>query len=45
MIEKNPKFLVNDDCAICTLIPAKPISLEVYSEYPTLGRLWLRDQR
>eukprot|EP00026_Physarum_polycephalum_P006944 Phypoly_transcript_06997.p1 GENE.Phypoly_transcript_06997~~Phypoly_transcript_06997.p1 ORF type:complete len:433 (+),score=39.63 Phypoly_transcript_06997:90-1388(+) len=41
--EESPKGLKNGDCAIVTLVTQKPICVEEFSEFPSLGRFVLRD--
>jgi elongation factor 1-alpha len=43
-IEKNPEFLRSDDTALVKIIPLKPISVETYVDYPSLGRFVMLDQ-
>jgi len=38
VIENEPKFLKNGDAGIITMIPAKPMVVETFSNYPSLGR-------
>uniref|UniRef100_A0A914DYR2 Elongation factor 1-alpha n=1 Tax=Acrobeloides nanus TaxID=290746 RepID=A0A914DYR2_9BILA len=42
-VEKNPKFLRSGDAAIIELIPIKPMCVESFNEYPSLGRFVARD--
>jgi len=44
-LEANPKFLKSGNCAICKLVPQKPMVVESYQEYPPLGRFAVRDMR
>ena len=44
-IEKEPKVLKNGDAAIVKMIPQKPMCVEVFTEYPPLGRFAVRDMR
>jgi elongation factor 1-alpha len=43
-IEKNPEFLRSDDMALVKIISLKPISVETYVDYPTLGRFVMLDE-
>merc|ERR1712107_343065 len=43
--EENPKFIKSGDAAIVTLIPSKPMCVEAFSDYPSLGRFAVRDMR
>jgi elongation factor 1-alpha len=42
-IEENPTFLKTGDGAIVKFEPLRPIPLEVYTEFPELGRFAVRD--
>ena len=41
--EENPKFLKTGDAAIVKIVPAKPVCLEKFSEFPQMGRFAIRD--
>ena len=43
--EENPTKVKSGDAAIVKLIPSKPMCVEVYSEFPPLGRFAVRDMR
>jgi len=43
IIEKEPKFLKKGDGGIIQMIPTKPMVVESFSEYPSLGRFIVRD--
>merc|ERR1739848_376100 len=43
--EDNPKFIKSGDAAIVNLIPSKPMCVEVFSDFPPLGRFAVRDMR
>ncbi|RLG65503.1 translation elongation factor EF-1 subunit alpha [archaeon] len=43
VVEENPKFLKTGDAAIVKFIPIKPVVLEVFKEFPALGRFAIRD--
>nr|Q04634.1 RecName: Full=Elongation factor 1-alpha; Short=EF-1-alpha; AltName: Full=14 nm filament-associated protein [Tetrahymena pyriformis]BAA01856.1 elongation factor 1 alpha [Tetrahymena pyriformis] len=43
--EENPKFIKNGDAALVTLIPTKALCVEVFQEYPPLGRYAVRDMK
>ena len=42
-IEKEHKFLKNGDARIVKIIPAKPMVVDTFSEYPPLVRFVIRD--
>ncbi|MGC8949088.1 MAG: elongation factor 1-alpha, partial [Thermoprotei archaeon] len=42
-IEDNPKFLKQGDAAIVRLKPLKPVPVEIYQNFPPLGRFAIRD--
>jgi elongation factor 1-alpha len=42
-VEENPSFLKTGDGAIVKFEPLRPIPLEVYTEFPELGRFAVRD--
>jgi elongation factor 1-alpha len=44
-LEKEPKFIKSGDAAIVLMIPSKPMCVEVFTEYPPLGRFAVRDMR
>ena len=44
-LEKQPKFIKAGDAAIVKLVPQKPMCVEVFTEYPPLGRFVVRDMR
>lgn len=44
-LEANPKFLKTGDSAMIVLAPTKPMSCEVFAEYPPLGRFAVRDMK
>ena len=45
VVEQNPEFIQNGDAAIVTMVPAKPLCVEPFSEYAPLGRFAIRDMR
>jgi elongation factor 1-alpha len=45
VLENEPKFVKSGDCAMITLTPNKPMCVEVFSEYPPLGRFAVRDMK
>jgi len=45
VIEESPKNIKNGDAAIVLLTPSKPMCVEVFTEYPPLGRFAVRDMR
>jgi len=44
-LEEEPKFIKTGDAAMVTLVPSKPMVVEVFSEYPPLGRFAVRDMK
>lgn len=44
-LEKEPKSVKSGDAAIVKLVPQKPMCVEVFTEYPPLGRFAVRDMR
>jgi elongation factor 1-alpha len=44
-VEKEPKAIKSGDAAIVKLVPQKPMCVEVFTEYPPLGRFAVRDMR
>ncbi|EPY27955.1 elongation factor 1-alpha [Strigomonas culicis] len=44
-LEKNPKFVKSGDAAMVKMIPQKPMCVEVFNDYPPLGRFAVRDMR
>jgi len=45
VIEEEPKFIKSGDSALINIKPTKPMSCEVFSEYPPLGRFAVRDMK
>jgi elongation factor 1-alpha len=45
VMEEAPKFIKSGDAAMVTLIPQKPMVVEVFSAYPPLGRFAVRDMK
>ena len=45
VLEELPKFVKTGDAAMVTLKPTKPMSCEVFNEYPPLGRFAVRDMK
>ena len=45
VLEEEPKFLKSGDSAMIKLVPLKPMAVEVFSEYPPLGRFAVRDMK
>jgi elongation factor 1-alpha len=45
VLEEAPKFVKTGDAAMITLKPTKPMSCEVFAEYPPLGRFAVRDMK
>lgn len=44
-VEDDPKKLKSGDAAIINLIPSKPMCVEVFTQYPPLGRFAVRDMK
>ena len=44
-LEELPKFIKTGDAALVTLVPTKPLCVEVFQEYPPLGRFAVRDMK
>lgn len=44
-LEKEPKSVKSGDAAIVRMVPQKPMCVEVFTEYPPLGRFAVRDMR
>ncbi|CCW70819.1 unnamed protein product [Phytomonas sp. Hart1] len=44
-LEKNPKNVKSGDAALVKMVPQKPMCVEMFSEYPPLGRFAVRDMR
>ena len=42
-VEENPSFLKTGDSALVRFEPLRPLPLEVYTEFPELGRFAIRD--
>jgi elongation factor 1-alpha len=43
VVEENPSYLRTGDAAIVRFVPLQPVSIEVYTDFPQLGRFALRD--
>ena len=43
VVEENPSYLRTGDAAVVRFEPLYPVSMEVYSDFPQLGRFALRD--
>ena len=43
--EKFPKFIRSGDSALVKLTPQKPMVVEVFSQFPPLGRFAIRDMK
>lgn len=43
IVEEKPKFLKSGDSAIVKIRPVRPLCIEIFKEYPELGRFALRD--
>ena len=44
-LEDNPKSIKSGDAAIIQMEPTKPMSCEVFAEFPPLGRFAVRDMK
>jgi elongation factor 1-alpha len=44
-LEKEPKAIKTGDAAMVKMVPQKPMCVEVFTEYPPLGRFAVRDMR
>ena len=44
-IEDNPEKVKSGDACMVRMVPSKPMCVEVFSEYPPLGRFAVRDMR
>jgi len=44
-LEKEPKFVKSGDACMVKMVPQKPMCVEVFTEYPPLGRFAVRDMR
>ena len=42
-IEASPDFIESGDACIVKMVPSKPLCVETFKEYPTLGRFAVRD--
>ena len=45
VLEENPTFVKAGDACMVTFVPTKPMCVELYAEYPPLGRFAVRDSR
>jgi len=45
VLEEEPKFIKSGDAAMVKMVPQKPMCVEVFTEYPPLGRFAVRDMR
>jgi len=44
-LEEMPKFVKTGDACLCDMVPTKPMSCEVFAEFPPLGRFAVRDMK
>lgn len=44
-LEANPSAITQGDACVVELVPAKPICLESFFDYPSLGRFVIRDMK
>ena len=45
VIEEAPKYVKSGDACMVFMEPTKPLCVEVFSEYPPLGRFAVRDMK
>jgi len=45
VMEENPQAIKSGDCGMVELVPQKPMVVEVFNQYPPLGRFAVRDMR
>ena len=45
VIEENPKFIKSGESCLVSMEPTKPLCVEVFAEYPPLGRFAVRDMK
>ncbi len=45
VIEDHPKFVKSGQACMVRMIPTKPMCVEVFSDYPPLGRFAVRDMK
>lgn len=45
VIEEKPEFLKSGECGLIKIVPCKPICVEVFAQYPPLGRFAVRDMK
>jgi len=43
VVEENPSYLRTGDAAVVRFVPLHPVAMEVYKDFPQLGRFALRD--
>jgi elongation factor 1-alpha len=43
VVEQNPSYLRTGEAAIVRFVPLQPVAMEVYTDFPQLGRFALRD--
>lgn len=43
VVKENPDFVKKGDACMVTLKPTKPLCVETFAEYPSLGRFVMRD--
>jgi elongation factor 1-alpha len=43
ILEDNPAYLTTGEAAVVRFVPLQPVAMEVYKDYPQLGRFALRD--
>jgi elongation factor 1-alpha len=45
VLEEFPKFVKSGQACMVRMLPTKPMCVEVFSEYPPLGRFAVRDMK
>jgi len=45
VLEESPKFIKAGDSAMVRLVPSKPMCVESFTDFPSLGRFAVRDMR
>jgi elongation factor 1-alpha len=44
-VYENPEWIQKDDQAVVKIVPSKPLVVETFSEFPSLGRFAVRDMK
>eukprot|EP00005_Dracoamoeba_jomungandri_P006611 CAMPEP_0174279022 /NCGR_PEP_ID=MMETSP0439-20130205/61803_1 /TAXON_ID=0 /ORGANISM="Stereomyxa ramosa, Strain Chinc5" /LENGTH=173 /DNA_ID=CAMNT_0015371497 /DNA_START=508 /DNA_END=1029 /DNA_ORIENTATION=+ len=45
VIEEAPEYVKNGDCAVVKIVPSKPLCVESFEKFSSLGRFIVRDAR